>query len=135
MKTTSDTKPAADVGLTSGALFGGLSRGPYDLDEEEAAAASKEAAEFVAGIGPWKIPAGHGTYREKRAGLGVTIHGYDADCSVKPHAMTVRYSVSAWRTVGETRFGDSLLALPNVEVSRAPATRSRNLNQKKETNE
>lgn len=107
------------LSVTAG--FDGLTRGPYDLDAEESAAASKEAAEaaeaaeFAATIGPWKIPPGHGTYRQKRPGLGVKIHGYDVDCSEEPHVMTVRYSVSAWRTAGETRFGDSFLVSPNIE--------------------
>jgi hypothetical protein len=115
-----DTLARPNVHLVSGDLFGGLTRAPHDLDEAESVAASKEAAEFVSTIGPWKIPPGHGTYREKRPGLGVTIHGYDVDCSVEPHAMTVRYSVSAWRTAGETRFGDSLLALPNTRNQPTP---------------
>lgn len=79
---------------------------PYNLSESESAAAIKEAAEFISTIVPSKIPAGHGTYREKRAGLGVTIHGYDVDCSVEPHAMSVRFSVSAWRPATRALLND-----------------------------
>lgn len=85
-----------------------LPRSPYDLDVSEREAASKEAAEFASTIVPWKIPQGHGTYCQKRPGLGITVEGYDADCSVEPHKTTMRYFVHAWRTVGEKRFGDSL---------------------------
>lgn len=102
--------PQTDTAIVSSGGLGFLTRGPYDLDAAESAAAVKEAAEFAATIGPWKIPEGHSVYKQKRPGLGVTIHGYDVDCSVEPHVMTVRCSASAWRTVGETRFGDSLLS-------------------------
>jgi hypothetical protein len=92
-------------------------RGPYDLDAEELAAAQAEAAVFAASIAPWKIPEGHGTYREKRAGLGVKIDGYDVDCTVEPHTMTVRYSVIAWRTPREARFGDSLKEIASPRIT------------------
>jgi len=83
-------------------------RGPYDLDAEEIAAAEKEAAEFIATLRDWSIPPGHGTYRQKRLGLGVNLLGVDVDCSKKPYVVVPRYVVHAWRTAGEERFGDSI---------------------------
>lgn len=75
-----------------------ISRGPYDLDDGELAAARQEAADFAATIPPWRIPEVHGTYHQKRPGLGVVIEGYDVDCSVTPHRVLVRASMHAWRT-------------------------------------
>ena len=89
--------------------------GPWDLDEIETEAAHKEAAEFVKSPGfPWKITADHGTYREKRPGLGVEILYYEVDFRVEPHKMTLWYCICAWRTPPEKRFGDSLLVLPTI---------------------
>lgn len=83
-------------------------RAPYDLDADERMAAAHEAHAFAEKIGLRPIPHGHGTYYEKRPGLGVTILGADVDCSKEPHEMRLRYVSHAWRTVGEERFGDSI---------------------------
>lgn len=84
-----------------------FSRAPYDLDDDELSAAMQEAREFVITIHPWRIPPGHGTYKQKREGLGITVIRYIVDCSEEKHRTYIEYSISAWRTVGEERFGDA----------------------------
>ncbi len=65
---------------------------PYDLADGELKAACFEAAEFAKTIAPWPIQEGHGTYRQKRPGLGISVLGYD----VADGVWSIRYSVHAW---------------------------------------
>jgi hypothetical protein len=82
-----------------------LTRGPYDLDDEEKAAAAAEASAYVKthNLLVRRAP-GQGTYHQIRPGLGIKL--YHVDCTTEPHRWTLHYTVTAWRTHGEKRFGE-----------------------------
>ena len=82
-----------------------VTSGPYDLSEEELIDAKAEATDFASTIIPWRIPPGHGSYREKRPGLGLQVHAYYATFRADGATeLIIECSMYACRIGGETRF-------------------------------